>query len=255
MLPLKRDVNGLRADMGVQQAKQLGPTLGEFYAQYQGLYRLRGLWPMASITETPTVIDASGQGRTLSFNGTVPLGLYNDLMPYVEFNGTTGFLSRADEAGLDIVGTLTLGGWFWADSGAGIGALMSKYGSAVANRSYFLRYTGSNTFQFGIGNGVGDTTVVSAAGTGTTDAWHFVVGRYSPSAEVAVFVDGTWYRNTTSIPGAIVNGAAQLEIGRLNVTNGQYLDGRAGLCFLSAAALSDTFVSYLWNRSRVLFGV
>lgn len=254
MLPLKRDVNGLRADLGVQQAKQLGPTLGEFYGQFFGLHRLRGLWPMSSITETPTVLDLSGQARTLSFGGTTTISVYNDLIPYIDFNGTTGYMFRADEAGLDITGTLTLGGFFWADSGAAIGACMSKYGSIVANRSYYLRYNGSNAFQFGIGNGVGDTTVTSTV-VAANDAWHFVVGRFSPSAEVAIFVDGEWTRNTTSIPGAIVSGAAQLEIGRLNSVNGQYLDGRAGLCFLSAAALTDTFISYLFNRSRPLFGI
>ena len=54
----RRKVGDLGDRMRTQEAKALGPTLGEFYGQIQGLHRLRGLWPMASITETPTVIDS-----------------------------------------------------------------------------------------------------------------------------------------------------------------------------------------------------
>lgn len=253
MLDTTRRVNVLRKDMNVQQAKTQGPTLGEFFAQWQYLNRLRGYWPMSSITETPTVIDMSGQGRALTFNGTANISVYNDLVPYIALNGTTGFLSRPDEAGLDITGTLTLGGLVRVTSGAAIGAFMSKYGSVVANRSYYLRYTGSNTFQFGIGDGVGDTTVSSQAIA--LDEWHFVLGRFSPSTSVAIFVDGTWTTNTTAVPAAIVSGAANLEIGRLNVVNGQLLAGDVGACFLSADTQSDNLVNDTFARSRPIWKI
>lgn len=253
MLPLVK-LNQLDRRMDRQEAKPLGPTLGEFYGNYFGIHRLRAYWPMSSTSETPTVLDLSGQGRTLSFNGTVNISVYGDFIPYMDFNGTTGFLNRADEAGLDITGTLTLGGWFWADSGAAIGALIAKWSNAAANQSYALRYTGSNTVQVLIGDGAASKTLTSTVAF-ANDAWHFVVGRFSPSAELAIFVDGTWTKNTSSVPAALVNSNQQLEIGRLNVTNGQYLDGRAGKCFISAAALSDTFVNYLYSRDRVLYGV
>lgn len=253
MLPQIQKTNALRKDMGVQQAKTLGPTLGEFVAQWQYLNRLRGYWPMSSITETPTVIDLSGQGRALTFNGTANISVYRNLVPYIALNGTTGFLSRVDEAGLDIVGTLTLGGLVRVTSGATIGAFMSKYGSVVANRSYYLRYTGSNTFQFGIGNGVGDTTVSSQSIA--LDEWHFVMGRYMPSSEVAIFVDGIWTRNTTSIPAAIVSGAANLEIGRLNAVNGQFLLGDIGACCLTSEAQSDDLVKMTFNRSAPIWNI
>lgn len=237
-----------------QEAKPLGPSLGEFYGNYFGLHRLRGYWPMSSTSETPTVLDLSGQARTLSFGGTVVISVYNDFAPYMDFNGTTGYLFRADEAGLDITGTLTFGGWFWADAGAAIAGLMCKWSNAAANQSYALRYTGSNTVQVLIGDGAASKTLNSTV-TFTNDAWHFVVGRFSPSTELAIFVNGTWTKNTTSVPAALVNSNQELSIGRLNVTNGQYLDGRAGKCFLSAAAQSDTFINYLWNRDRVIYGV
>lgn len=237
-----------------QEAEALGPTLGEFYGNYFGIHRLRAYWPMSSISETPTVLDLSGQGRTLTFNGTVNVSIYNDFVPYLDFNGTTGFLSRADESGLDIVGTLFFGGWFWADTGAAIGALISKWSNVAANQSYALRYTGSNTVQVLIGDGVTAKTLTSTVAF-SNDAWHCVFGRYSPSAELAIFVDGIWTKNTSSVPAALVNSAQQLEIGRLNVTNGQFLDGRAGKLAISAAAPSDTFVNYLHARDRVIYGV
>ena len=228
------------------------PTLAELIADFQGLPKLRGLWPLASITETPTAIDASGQGRTLTFNGTTTLGVHGGFLPYLDFDGTTGYLSRADEAGLDIVGTLTLGGYFWVDSGAGIGSLIAKYSTVAAQRSFFLRYTGSNAFQFGVGDGVTDTTVTSSVVV-EVNRWYYVVGRFSPSAEVTIFVNEAKTANVTSIPGAIVASTAAFEIGRLNATNGQYLDGRAAVPWLSATTLTDEQINHLFSRTRKFF--
>lgn len=239
------------------------PTLAELYADFQGLLGVRGLWYPGSTDNAGALYDQSGQGRTLTYNGNPTLNVHGGFIPYYDFDATGDVFTRADEAGLDLTGTetviasakrgITMGGWFWFDS-LSISAVIAKYGTVAANRSYFLRTNGSNAMQLGIGNGTADTTVTSGV-TQATGQWYFVVGRFTPSTEMAIWVNGTKTTNTTSIPASAVSGAQQLELGRLNSTNGQLLDGRIALAFLCAALLTDDQISHLFERTRKFFGV
>lgn len=263
-LGLRRDVAGLKRRVRKQEAKSLGPTLGEFYGQFLGLPGLRGLWYPGSQDQTGAIYDQSGQGRTLTYNGNPTLAAYNDLVPYEDYDGTGGdYHSRADEAGLDITGTettiasalrgLTLGGWFYPTSLlSGSRGLIGKY--AAANHSYLLHTSGGGTgWSFLVStDGTNDVSVTHATAP-TTGAWHFVVARFTPSAELSLYVDGVETVNTSSIPASIYSGNGALNIMGFNA--GNVSQGYCALAFLAAAAWPDELVNMLWQRSRPLFSV
>lgn len=238
------------------------PTLAELYADFKGLPGLRGLWYPGSVDSTGALYDQSGQGRTLTYNGNPTLNIYGGFIPYYDYDATGDCHTRADEAGLDITGTettiasalrgMTLGGWFWFDS-LSISAVMAKFGTVAGDRSYFLRTDGSNAMQFGINDGASAKTVSSAA-TQATGQWYFVVGRFTPSTEMAIWLNGVKATTTSSIPASVTSGGAQFELARLNSTNGQLIDGRIALAFLCAAIVGDDQISHLWERTRRFFG-
>lgn len=266
MLPLRRAINQQNDRLGVQEAKQLGPTLGEFYGMWQGLPGLRGLWYPGSQNNAGAMYDQSGQGRTLTYNGNPTLSIYNGLVPIEVLDGTGDVFTRADEAGLDILGTettiasayrgLTAGGIFRIDSfGGGDRGLLSKY-TATGNQRSYLLYTNNATPDARAIVSVDGTalTQVNHGTVLTTGAWYFIWMRFVPSTSLAISVNGVTVTNVTSIPASIFNSTAGLNLGGFSAGT-SLLTGATALSFLAAAAFPDTLMANLFNRSRPLFGI
>jgi len=227
---------------------------------------LRGFWPMSAFDSTGAAQDQSGHGHHLTYNGN-PTYSYAGLAPYIDLDGVGDYLSRADEADLDILGTetyvaagvrgLTVGGWFYVDDDTAAQGLISKYGAA-GQRSWLLYVDGvaaGDPVRFIISdNGTNTDTTTSTNGI-VASTWHFCVGRYCDAlvgAELQVWIDNTATSAATA-RNSIFNSNAGFNIGAWN--GGSVLNGRASLCFLCAAALSDTIIQSLYQATRALFGV
>lgn len=245
---------------------------GNVISSFQAIPGLVGFWPMGSVQRSAgTVYDMSEQDRVLGYQGNPTFNIYNSFIPYIDLDGTGDYLDRADETDLDILGTesifnaavrgLTLGGWFWWD-GLTTGTpdlqqqLIGKWSDAAGNASYAILNdpTGGNSRIIFYVTNDGSTAVgVATTATLTDAAWHFIIARFDPSTELAIFFDSTKDVNTTSIPASIFNGNSSFEIGRYQrVPN--YLDGRASLCFLSANYLPDALIKGLYQQTKKLFG-
>lgn len=216
------------------------------------LPELRGLWPFSSINESGNALDISGQGRTLNNNGTSPRGV-SGLIPFVSGNGSSQYFSRADEAGLDITGSLTFGGWFTSNVFMSSQVLLSKYGSA--GQISFQGYV--NTSQNIVFNVSTDgTALVGFSTTGSsfiTSRWNSVIFRFTPSTELAIFINGVKFTLAAGIPASIFNSTADFRI-MANMA-GFYFNGWCSLCFLCASALSDTIIKNVFEQSRAAFNV
>lgn len=221
---------------------------------------LRGYWPMSAFESNGDAFDQSGNGRTLTYNGN-PTYNYDAIAPYIDLDGTGDHLSRADEAGLDILGTeayvasavqgMTFGGWFWSDATpAAISTLIAKYTFGVVY-SYRLAQFAADAISFHV-NSAAAVSVTSSVAL-VKGAWHLLVARFTPSTELAIFHDGVKTINTTGIPAALTNSNAPLAIG--GTAGGGELDGRASLCFLCAVAHSDATIDTIFQKTRVLYGV
>lgn len=226
---------------------------------------LRGLWSMASVDGNGNALDISGRGLTLAYTGN-PKYSFAGLAPYIDLDGAGDYLARADEAALDITGTeafmahpgLTIGGWFWLDAyGAQRRPLMSKWKfTASNNRAYQLFYTNASTaFQFKIStDGTAVVSITSSVTPPATGRWYWIVGRFTPSTELSIFVNKTKDTVLAAIPASIFNSNADLHIGTDdNIT--VFTDGRASNCFMVAAALSDTIINAAYEQTRALYGV
>lgn len=222
------------------------------------LPQLRGYWPFSSVNENGNAYDLSGQGRTLTNNNAVPFTWYN-LLPYANLTpGSTHYFSRADEAGLDITGGLTLGGWFWLDTLASGGnqTLISKWLALGDQRSYLLYLDdATNTLVFNITSLGTAATIVGITSTTlpAINTWYHVVGRFISSTTVSIFVDGVKTDNAAGVPAAIHSGSAAFEIGSTS-GGANRLDGRACQCFVSAAGFDDVIIWSAYQQTRANFG-
>lgn len=243
-------------------------TLGELYAEYLSLPGLVAFWPMSSVQRsTGQAYDISGQARHLTYNGNPQYNLYNSLVPYLDCDGTGDFLSRADETDLDILGTetiysasqrgLTLGGWFWFDVvPASTRGIFGKWNDVGVNqRSYALFWTSFPVLGFIVSvDGTAATLVTGAESE--PGGWYFIVGRFSPSTELALFVNGVKTVNTTSIPASIFASTATLAVPQQNVGGvANNIDGRVSHTFLCANVIPDARIQRLFKLGRLFFGV
>ncbi len=237
---------------------------GNVVSIFQMASGLRGLWTMASRDQTGAAYDTSGQGRTLTRGGATRYS-YSGLIPRAAFTpGTLDYLFRADEPGLDILGSeafeahpgLTVGGWYYPAATTNLAGYAAKYTNVAATSAFALHQSTAvaNAARFAIYNGGVVYPALSAANAASLNAWHFIWGRFVPSTQVDVGVDGAYVSNVAGIPATITNSPAAFEIGRLAGAL-VYFSGSASLCFLYGSALSDTMLFMLRELSAPLFGV
>lgn len=235
-------------------------------SSFQAIPGLVGFWPMSSIGhDNGVAYDLSGQARNLSYNGNPFYRIHNALVPYIDFDGTGDYLSRATEGGLELTGSgaygtpgLTMGGWFWEDVQSANRGLIGKWTDTGNQRSYLMGSNSGSLVGAISSNGTGTITVTHSIAL-ATGAWNFLAYRYIPSTVLSVYhlsaISSSAEHNVTSIPATIFSSStAALQIGAYNAGT-QNMNGRASLCFLSACGLSASYIMMLFNQSRTLFGI
>lgn len=227
---------------------------------------LRGLWYPGNQDNAGAIYDSSWQGRTLTYNGNPTLNYLANGVPYEDYDGTGDAHTRLTEAGLSITGLeatiaialrgLTLGGWFWLDSIAASAGLVTKNLSTGNQRGYGVIWSiTANAYILRISaDGIAQVDLASSVGAPTAGRWYFIVGRFTPGAEMAIWENGTKTILAAGVPASIFVNTTHLSIGALNgITT--LLDGRCAMAFLAASIWSDAIIQHCFVRTRNFFGV
>jgi len=257
-------------------------TKNEFYDRFihqslmipvfQALPALRGFWPTSSQYESAAgvhnLVDLSGCGQHLLITGGIQRIGGSTSTPNITFSGSGQWCSDSDSAHWDITGTetataserrgLTIGAWVYFDNAASsIEFILSKRHNANTV-AYSLARLADGTAEVAITtDGTTFKTVASSSTIGAS-AWTFIVGRFDPSTQLDVFVNGEFDENTTSIPASIADtGADFFMAGRDDGgTPGQeLLDGSISMAFICASYIPDYALIRLYEISRIAFGV
>lgn len=223
-----------------------------------------GIWYAGDVQRsTGDLYDASGQGRTLTYNGNPTFNQLSNGIAYCDYDGTGDYHARADETDLDVTGTetinatavqgLTMGVWVNADDISTSPVIISKFLNPV-NQSYLMQFLSTGVIRFaisatGAATHTSDTTATYSAGT-----WLFIVMRFIPSTEKSIFVNNVKETDTSSIPASIFSGAAPLEVASFGA-GALVLNGKISITFLCHQALPDGMIRRLFNQTRVFFGV
>lgn len=240
-------------------------AFGQAVAMLQMFPGLVGLWPGSIPDSSGNVRDISGNAQTLTNTGGALFSAdTTSLAPYIEFNGSSQYLTRADEALLSVTGTeahiataiqgLTLGGYFWVDNISTTQTFIGKGDAASAAGSSFnllMRVPGT-VAEIEIFNST-NRVFVQSQNFITGGRWCSVISRYVPGVQLGVWLDGGKTTNSNSIFSSINDTAAAFQIGAVN--GSVLLDGRASLCFLCAAAVPDVAIDTFIGYTRPLYGV
>lgn len=246
-------------------------SLADSIAAIQALPGVVGVWPGSTPAATGDLVDKSGNGLTLSARNTPTFGRDTNLLaPYVGLASVgSQYFDRADEVITSILGTethiasgvrgLSMGGWFRSDTLGSLQGLMGKDNSGGSQAGYRLVKTAGNLVQARVCSNATCASSAEATTTGavTSSTWYFAAMTYLPSSALNVFLgtaDGLEKASdTSSVPAAIFDNTNAFEIGRTSA--GNYLNGRASLCWLSQAALLDEHIQVIFALSKALFNV
>jgi hypothetical protein len=193
----------------------------------------------------------------MSTNGTIAFQQHsNNLLRYLTLDGSSTYLSRASEAGLEITGSLSVMGWFYKTTAGTSLPFVSKTStlSASTNLAWFLAHGSGGNLNMSICNG---TTITSATTPAPAGEWIFGAGAYSPSVYVRVYLgtrDG-WNtaENTTSIPASINNPAAVgVTIGALH-GGSSFASGNCALAAVMNSASNETLFRTFFEYTKAAF--
>jgi len=177
------------------------------------------------------------------------------LLTYYNFiRASNNHFTRHTEPGLEITGALTLGCWvrFDADSTGVVTGVLSKWYETGNQRAFAIYKAADNSLNFSIStDGTAVTSVSDGAANYAASKWFFVAGRFTPSSELALFVNRNWYTNVAAIPASIFNSSEAFEVGRYNRTN--YLDGRISRAVLCAYAIANKKIETVYAHSAALY--
>ena len=245
-------------------------------SSFLGLPALRGFWLGSSQYESSSavhqLVDLSGCGQHLTDTHDPLAGHIANGAVYIKFDGTNDWYSASDSAHWDITGTegavrtgdrgMTIGAWVNFDDPLGnFEYILSKRQASGDNQtSYALLRDDGGPAQFHLSSDgtLGNTVLVESTADIAQSAWTFVVGRFDPSTQMDIFVNGDLDTNTTSIPANIFASTADLFMaGRDDAgTPGQGLmDGAISMAFICAAYINDYTLIRLYELSRIVFGV
>ena len=230
---------------------------------YQALPALLGFWPMsAQTTDCQTWRETDIANR---FDLTPPVGAphgYDDLIPYVSFDGSTQYLYYVDSCQFSIAGTesvveaksrgLTLGCWVKPSAIAGVQSLIAKWLVAGNQQSYMLKLIATGAPQLDIS--VDGTAVASSTSTAlaVADDWWFIAGRFIPATSITVWCNGTQTVAATAA-ASIFNSNAHLNVGASENGTLEFYGGLMSMAWICAAALSDSIITAIWQQTRAMF--
>lgn len=216
---------------------------------------LQGYWPTSIRTNGGNVVDHSDGSYDLMEVGSCQTGY--DGNAFAHLGNGINYLSGTLVGGIEgteawiesAIRGLTIGCWVNVDETPSIySGVMSKDGLAT-NRGYGLWWQQSNAPAFFV-SGDGTTTDFVTAPPSSIAQWVFLVGRFIPSTEVAVFVNGVKTSNSTSIPASINVSTGSFEVGRYLGVNSRILHCRVRDVFICAAALTDAQIVQIMNSSQ-----
>lgn len=220
---------------------------------------LAGYWPGITL-DGSSILDVSGRGSTMLSVGTPQYDIFGN-MCYSSFDGTTQYHTKATNSIVSITGTetyiaparrgLTIGGWFYLNSLPSVAAsgLFSKWVSVGNERSYMLYLDASDLIRFAVSSDGTGVSSEASAGLFSAGQWLFIVGRFEPSVEVSIFVNGVKTAVSSSVTSIFIS-TAPLDIFRAREATS--LSGRAALFFIAASAVSDETIDNLYNTSKTL---
>lgn len=129
----------------------------------------------------------------------------------MEFNGTSDFVNCGNDSSLQITGAMTVSYWFKGQGGSNIAGGVGKL-SGNGSRGFLLGMTSSGTIYFYIAPTASSLLLAAYSHTPDTN-WHHLVGVFTPSTSLELYLDGQLVDTTSTSTSSQYNASNNLQIG------------------------------------------
>lgn len=203
-----------------------------------------------------TLGDSTVTGNTLINNGSTPFatGKINNA---ADLNGSSQWLSKADNASLSITGDLSISAWINLDTdpSGNIYSIATKYRPADSNASFLFSVGEGNHLEMRISSDCSAATDKFVSFSPATDGstWYNVAVVYDASeGAVYFYVDGSQQGDVqTSYPTSICDSAASFFIGAYGNPT-QYYNGKIDEVGVWNRVLTSTEIADIYNGGEGL---
>ena len=131
----------------------------------------------------------------------------------MKFNGTSDFVDCGNDSSLQITGAMTVSYWFKGLSATASATGVGKLGNN-GTRGFALTRTNGNAIYFFIAPTASSLVSATATPTLSNTQWYHLVGVYTPSTSMVIYLDGVPIQTlTTGVPASQYNGSNNLQIG------------------------------------------
>ena len=215
----------------------------------------RGVWHLEETSGNAN--DSSGNANTLTANNTPGSidGFYGKGRSFV--TASTKYFSCTDAAcggtsKLDIGSSAwTAEAWIKTSTTGAYQGIVSKMGAGGGDLGWTLRVNSSNQAIIGVSLDGTAWTSNPSTSTVTDGKWHHIVGTYTPSTNLKIYVDGVnEATNTTTIPASVFNTTGQFTIGSTYSTGAEPFDGSIDEAKISNVARSADEIAEAYRAGR-----
>lgn len=235
---------GNNDNLMILQEKQAIPQQGnvkymtkDYISEYM-FSDIRGMWPLAA-NGSLSLNDVSVKANSALTNNAAATAVSGVRGVGASLNGTSQYLSLADNTALSVTGALSFGGWFKTTNAAAQQYIVTK------NGSYTLQVTATGKVQADI---IGGTTGTRISANSIDTGWHHVVAVYTPSTlGLDIYIDGILTNGTLSgtVPASITDSAGAFNIG---ANNGATLfSGAIDDVFVTADSLNSSIIKSMYR--------
>ena len=134
--------------------------------------------------------------------------------PYaLDFDGTNDLINCGNDSSLQITGAMTVSYWFKGLSATAGATGVGKLGNN-GTRGFALTRTNGNAIYFFIAPTASSLVSAIATPTLSNTRWYNLVGVYTPSTSMVIYLDGVPIQTlTTGVPASQYNGSNTFQIG------------------------------------------
>lgn len=221
----------------------------------------RASWGMGSVDSVGNAHNLNGQVRVLAKVGGVTFNIENHVVPYANYNGTTGYHTIGD-SGIDLLGNeaiietaiqgLTLVCWYWADAfGSTMGLVHKGDLGSAADSNFLLDISATAIPTFRIYSG-GSTESIAGAAISAA-GWHCAICRFKTATEVSIDSDGVKTLAASALT-SLNDSARALYVGAeySGGAIGTFLNGRVAVLALVGSWIDDDLTRFLYRYGRAL---
>jgi hypothetical protein len=219
------------------------------YVSEEMIGDIRGMWPLNASNTSSDLEDISYKANNLTATNITSADAVSGVRgEATDFDGSTEFLSLADDSDLDFAATesFSVGAWIKTSS-SNTQAVMIKYDGG---NPYWSIYTSSvgGVAQFVIRDSSGTQVTLNSTNAVNDGNWHHLVGvRDVGSDQIKIYVDGILTNSTTDTTTTTFANTGSLGIGKATTGTANWFTGSIDEPFVTATALTGSQIKNMYQ--------